>query len=141
MLASASDLPETGDAGFRFEQTATVPAFVPRHFVRQRWSWADEGHVSRQHVPELRELVEARSAKQMSQRRHARIVHDLEHDVRPGFSRRAGLDEVLHILLMNPMVGIHVHGAELEHRERSACLSDTLLPVEHGPFRRELDKS
>ena len=39
---------------------------------------------------------------------------------------------------MNPVVGIHVHGAELEHLERAAGLSDALLPEEHGPFRREL---
>ena len=39
---------------------------------------------------------------------------------------------------MNPVVGVHVHGPELEHHERPAGLSDALLPEEHGSFRREL---
>ena len=39
---------------------------------------------------------------------------------------------------MHGGVVVHVHGAELEHRERLRRLADALLPEEHRPARRQL---
>ena len=77
--AAAGDLPETGDARLGFEHAAAVPGLVLLDLVRQRRPRADERHVAAQHVPELRQLVEARLAQNASDRRDARIVGQLEH--------------------------------------------------------------
>src|SRR5438552_19094424 len=61
--ATASHLPESRDPRLDFDDTARVPRFVLVHFVLNRRSRSDERHVPAQHVPQLRQLVEARSAK------------------------------------------------------------------------------
>ena len=55
-----------------------VARLVPRDFARQRRPRADERHLAAQHVPELRQLVEAAPAQEASDRRDARIVRRLE---------------------------------------------------------------
>ena len=60
-----------------------MPGLVLLDFVRQRRPRPDERHVAAQHVPELRQLVEAGLAQNVPDRRDPRIVGDLEHAVAP----------------------------------------------------------
>ena len=64
--------------GFGLEHPPPVPAFVLLHLVRQRRPWPDERHVAAQHVPELRQLVEARVPQEWPIARDPRIVDELE---------------------------------------------------------------
>src|SRR5262245_23389064 len=77
--APAGDLPQSGDSRFGFQHTAAVPALITCDLVSNRWPWADQRHLSLQHIPELRKLVQARSAEEIPEWRHARVVYDLEH--------------------------------------------------------------
>ena len=45
-----------------------MPVLVPRDFVRQWWARTDERHLAFQHIPELRQFVEARPSQEVSDR-------------------------------------------------------------------------
>ena len=63
--ASAADLPQPGDARLGFQHPSIVPRLVLLHFIGQRRPRPDERHVAHQHVPDLREFIEARFAEQV----------------------------------------------------------------------------
>src|SRR5438552_3990675 len=79
----------------------------------------DERHVADQHVPQLRQLVQAPPPEYASQLRHPRIVRDLEQ------TRIAGVVQVCHTALLG--VGAVSPGAELEHPESSSTQPHTHL--------------
>ena len=83
-------------------------------------SRADERHVAPQHVPELRQFIDARPAEQAAHRRASRVVVS-----RPD---RTGLG-----------FGVLVHRAELVDGELLAVQAHPLLPVEDRPRRRAAD--
>src|SRR5262245_37347390 len=139
--AAACHLPKTGNTRFRLQHATTVPALITCDLVSNGWPWANQRHLSPQHIPELRKLVQARSAEKIPEWRHARVVYDLEHRPLVGSIHPACLDIALDVLLMNPVIGVHAHGSELEHHERSAALSHALLPEKYGSPRCEFDKS
>ena len=73
------------------------------------------------------QLVDRQPADGPADRRDARIVADLED---------GSLVHVLVDVLEPPVVGVPVHGAELQHPERLAAPSDPLLHVEDRTARR-----
>ena len=88
-------LPEAGDPGLGVEHAPAVPGLVLLDLVRQRRARPDQRHVASEHVPELRQLVEARLAQEAAERRHARIVGELEQRLAPaGLSLPLRLDEL-----------------------------------------------
>src|SRR5437867_688581 len=60
-LAATADLPQAGDAGYDLE-AAPLPLFVALDLVGDRWTWPNQAHLTPQHVPELRNLVQAGAA-------------------------------------------------------------------------------
>ena len=86
----------------------------------------DEAHVAAQHVPELRQLVEAGAAQEGAEARAARVV---AAPSRPAPSR---------------CLGVGAHRAELEHVEDAAVEPHALLAVEDraggGQPDRERDR-
>src|SRR5215471_6738873 len=76
--AAALERPQAGQAG-PHTQAPPLPRFVLLHFFRDRWAWSDERHVSAQDVPELGELIETGAAQPAPDRRHARVVGNLEY--------------------------------------------------------------
>ena len=79
---------------------------------------ADDGHVAAKDVPELRQLVDVRSAQEPAERRHPRIVGCRPH--------RSGL-----------ALRIIVHRSELDDGERLAVQARALLAIEHRPAGRQ----
>src|SRR2546427_5638732 len=67
--AAATHLPQPGQPGLGLQDAASVPRLVLLNLVPQWGPRTDKRHVPPQHIPELRELVEARPAKDASNRR------------------------------------------------------------------------
>ena len=109
--------------GVRSRRRRAPPRDVLVHVGRHR-PRPDEAHVTAEHVPELRQLVEARVAQETSEARDARVVLEQEPDrVRALFPE-----------LLSALVRIRDHGAELEHLEASAAPApDALLNEEDRP--------
>src|SRR5450432_135112 len=63
--AAAAHLPDAREAGRDVEATA-LPAFAGIGFIDRQRSRADERHVAAQHIPELRQLVDAGLAEKFS---------------------------------------------------------------------------
>ena len=74
---AAAHLPQARDAR-PHAQLPLVPQLVALELVRERRARADQAHVSLEHAPQLRQLVQAVLAQEAPERRHARIVPDLE---------------------------------------------------------------
>src|SRR2546430_2476951 len=125
----------------RIHQTPAVPCLVLLDLVRQRGARPDERHLPAQHVPQLRQLVEARLAEHAADRRHARIGGDLEES---GWARLEALatrlDELRHVLAMERLIRAGIHGAELQHREGLHLFADARLSEEQRPGRATLDE-
>src|SRR5215471_10991601 len=84
--------------------------------------WPDQAHVSLEHVPQLRQLVESAAPQEAANRRHADIA-----------------------LLRGPdgtrgLLGISPHRPELVEREDTAVLADASLVVQHRARRRHADE-
>src|SRR5262249_49826758 len=98
--APTGDLPQSGHAGFGIDDATAMPGPVLRVFVRHGRSWADQGHLAAQHVPELRQLVEARLSEKAAERGDALVVGELEHARRGAVGYSARGDEPAHELTM-----------------------------------------
>src|SRR5439155_2065701 len=82
----------------------------------------DEAHLALEHVPELRELVEARAAEERPDPRDAR-VSALDLEQRPV--------DLVHVQdLTPPLLGAREHRPELDDLERRAEAAAPGLPVE-----------
>src|SRR5438876_232036 len=125
--AAAGDLPQSGNPGLYVEKAAAVPRLVLLELVGNRWPRADERHVSAQHVPELRQLVEAAVPEKASDRRDPWIVGELEDFGLTRLALAARIDEPRDVLLMELLVHVHVHRPKLENLERFHPLADAHL--------------
>jgi hypothetical protein len=76
-------------------------------------------HVAAQHVPQLRQLVQAGAAQDLADTGDAVIGGDIPRVV---------------------AVGVDPHGAELQQLERMAVLADPDLAEQHRPWARHLDR-
>src|ERR1035441_5530264 len=57
--ASTFHLPQARDSRLGLKEAAPVPDIVGFNFVRNRWPWSDQGHITLQYVEELGKLVQA----------------------------------------------------------------------------------
>src|SRR3954470_16171080 len=125
-----ADLPEAGEAGLH-GQAPALPALVLGHLLGNRRPGAHQAHVPPQHVPELRQLVEAEAAKEPADRRHPRIALQLE-------------DRAVHLVevhqLAAAVLGVRHHGAELVEGEGAAVQPTAGLPEEDLAPLGELDR-
>ena len=78
---------------------------------------ADQAHVTFEHIPELRHLVEVPAA------------HEFADTQQAGIFAQSGLMHVIHF------AGGGSHGADLVHLERLSVSSDAFLPEEDSPWR------
>src|SRR5687768_4212204 len=59
-------------------QSHEMAALIVADLARQRRAWADERHVSSEHVEQLRQLIEAEPAQKATDPRDSRIASKLE---------------------------------------------------------------
>ncbi len=119
-----------------------MPDFIDFKLVGHWWTRTNERHLALQNVPELEKLVQARFAKESTDRRHTRIVRDLVNHGLPWFAYLAvGLtsNESLDVLLMDFGVVVREHRAELQTLKASSKLSKPFLLENHGALGRKLD--
>ena len=96
--------------------------------MRQGRARADETHVAAEHVPQLGQLVQAAAPQERAAARHARVVGHLE---RPS----ADLVQTLHLL--EELLSIRLHRAELQQLESSAVETGARLAKDHrGAIQR-----
>src|SRR4051812_2172804 len=93
----------------------------------------DKTHLTHQYVKELRQLIEARSAKQPAETRDAGIVG---HFLDPF---RSAANELRGKVLVDRVVRVLVHRAKFIEDKRLTVLADPRLFVQHPPVRRRLD--
>src|SRR5664280_218808 len=107
--AATVDLHRAGQPGLdrKPEEVLGIVALDQVELLRTR---PDQAHVALEHVPQLRDLVEARAAQEAAYTRDAGIVLDLEH-------RLGELVEGNDLLQV--MLGVGDHRAELAYAERS----------------------
>ncbi len=88
-------------------------------------------HLAAQHVPQLRQLVDAGAPQESPQARRPRVVLDLERRPVLFVQRRQ---------LRFAGLGVDDHRAELQHHELPPAQSAPLLTKEHRPRRGGLDR-
>src|ERR687895_2620192 len=123
-LVAAADLREAGQAGTD-DQSLPVRRQVGGKLLeeaRADRARPDEAHVSLEHVPELRDLVDLGRAQPAAERR----------DLGLGSFDERWAEEVA-----DPLLGARVQGAELEHREDPAGPADPLAAIEDRATGRE----
>ena len=124
-VAVAPGLPVAGDAGAHGEAQLLVHRVLP-DLARKGRAGPDDGHVAREHVPELGQLVEGGLAQQPAHARHARVLGDLEDRS----VLLVGAHERLEALL-----GVDAHRSELDHPEGAAAKADALLEEQRRAVR------
>src|SRR5205085_6930508 len=72
------DLPESSDSRLRLEQATAVPWGVSFDFIWHGGTRSDQRHLSAQYIDELGQLIEAGSTQEISHRRDAWIIRQLE---------------------------------------------------------------
>src|SRR5437762_421062 len=107
-----------------------MPAFDLAVLVHYERPWPYEAHLAEQDVEELRELIQRRSAEELSDLGDPGIGGDLEQPVRL-IQRMEGL---------LPRVGVLDHRAELEHLEVLAVPPDARLTEQDRAGRVKLDR-
>src|SRR5262245_47560046 len=98
-----------------------LPAELTGKF-RTLGPWTDEAHLTAEHVPELRQFVEAVTPQIMSDPRTPRISWNGPDSPEIAF-------------------GIGVHCAELDDRKTPPVESDASLAIQDGPTVRHLDSN
>src|SRR3989442_4721473 len=118
-----------------------MPGLVLFELVRKRGPGSDQRHVPPQHVPQLRQFVEARLSKHASDRRDPWIVGEFEESVLAGLvDLAARLDEPTDKLVMDPVISARIHRSKLEHREWLHHVPDSHLPEKDRVVRRQLQQ-
>ncbi len=115
----------------RHVEAARGPAGDLVRLVDDERARADEAHLALEHVPELRELVEARASQEAADARHARVdTLDLE--------QRAV--DLVHVQdLAAPLLRADGHRPELDDLERRAETAAARLPVERRALAVDAD--
>src|SRR5262249_20060403 len=125
---AAHDLPEAREAWLHAETAALGVLLDARDLVNWQRTRADEAHFAAQDVDELGQFINAELAQPAAKWRDARIVFHLEDGA-------AHFVVLLQFLLTR--LGIHAHGAELEHAERAAIAASAILREENRSARSE----
>src|SRR5688572_29268911 len=139
--AAAMHLPDAGDAGLTFEDSPSVPQGVVLEFISDGRPWSDKRHLAAQDVDELRQLIEAALAEEVSERRNARIISHLESALA---AIQLFCDQTPDVFLVNRRVVIGVHGPEFQEGELLPKLTNAFLAKQHrsprGQFDHESDR-
>ena len=123
-VAVAAGLPVAGDAGAH-EEPLRLVRVVEVGLAPEGGAGPHDGHVAPEDVQELGQLVQGGLADEAPHAGHARVVPYLE-------DRAVLLVELPE--LRQPLLGVGVHGSELEHAEGPAVPADALLHEEDGPL-------
>src|SRR5437899_5131936 len=121
-LVSPPHLPRAGDARLNIEPRVVV-RLVQIDFGRNGRPRADQRHLALQHVKQLGQLVEARTAQQRAETGDARIADDLEEAT-------VGVNALLQQLFAT-LFSIRCHRSELENLEQPSTAPHAVLPEEH----------
>src|SRR6266550_8490789 len=132
--AAATDLPQARDPRLH-EKPAVDPVAVLRDGVRNVRAGTDEAHLAAEHVPELRQLVEARLAKESADPRDPGIVGDFVNG-----ARRALLHQAADERAVRTGIRVGAHRPELDDFEAAAVATDPLAAVEDRPWTFEPDR-
>src|SRR5690606_9923447 len=124
-IVSTGHLPQAGDSRSHGEIMPNGTSILEDLFLDDR-PGADQAHLALQHVPQLRQLVEARPAQQAADASDARVVLELMVKRPLCSQRRVALEQLLELSL-----GIRNHRAELVAREALAALPDARVTEEH----------
>ncbi|MNB81945.1 hypothetical protein D3C75_287440 [compost metagenome] len=117
-------LPVSGAARCN-KQPLLVVIRILRHLFNERRTGADQTHMAHQHVPELRQFIDARLADEFSDPGNAGVILDLEH--------RPAHFVVCHQVSFE-LLSIGNHGPEFIHRKQHLVLAHSVLPEEHLAF-------
>jgi hypothetical protein len=125
--AAAADLRQAGEAGLHPEAAGVgFGACRELEIEAQRMGpRADQRHAALGHVDQLRQLVETGVPQPPAERRHAGVARHHLADVER----------------IRPVAAILPEGAELQHLDRSAVLSEPGLAVERRPRRAQADET
>src|SRR6185436_19328725 len=111
-------------------EPSVMPVGVAGDVVEWMRPWAHQAHVPQEHVPELRQLVDAPATQRLAELRDPRVVGQLE--------RRTALDLVTGPERVALRVGAAAHRPELGDRERLAITARARLAEEdRAPVRDE----
>jgi len=120
-FAATADLPNAGDAWFDRE-AAAVSHGVFGDFSWHGWSWADQGHITNQHVVQLRQLVHRKLSEPFADPGNPGIILD--------FESHALFVGVVCQQVLQPFFGIQAHRTDFEHLEFTPELADSSLSEE-----------
>src|SRR5579863_4536400 len=128
-ITTRHHLPQPGNSG-HYIQPCQVFDLVSRKVVQRMRTRADQAHLSFQHVPQLRQFVQAVPSQDPSQTRDPGIAGDLEAWPR--------------LLVLPPqtqfqLVRVAHHGAELVATKGPALISGARRGIKHPSFRIQLD--
>jgi hypothetical protein len=124
--------------GLGFQNPAAMPRRVLLDLVRKGRPRIHERHLPDQHVPELRQLVDAGLSKNVSDRCDPWIVGELEKLVgRGNVDTSALLDEATDEFPVRTFFCTNVHRPKLEHLEGFAHLADPKLPEQNRSWRSQ----
>ena len=108
-----------------------MPGGVLGHFAAEWGSRSNQAHLSARDVPQLWKLVERGTAQKPPDTGHARVALHLEG---------VTVDRVERSQVVEPLLRVRAHGAELHHSERPPVQPDPLLPKERSTGRVQLDE-
>src|SRR5256714_3638253 len=96
------------------------------HVVLRKRSWTNQTHVADNYAPQLRQLVEAHSTDQIAdEREYARVVRELEVALPLAARVRIAAQ-----VLLQPALGVAVHGAQLGDVDRPPPPANARLYIE-----------
>ena len=125
-VVSSRDLPQTRDARLCRKIGRQIPT-IAQHLFLHDGPRSNEAHLSPQHVPELRQLIEAGLAQEAAEPRDSGVASQLV--IAQPFSARFG---VFLEQLLQELFGVRHHGAELQALERLAALTDAPVAEQDG---------
>ena len=103
--------------------------------IRRKRPRTDETHIATNYVPQLRQLVKAGVPHEISDdRQHPWVVRELEK----ALPFRARL-RITAQMLLQPLFGVSIHRAKLQHPQCLRVAPDALLNVDRGTRIDELN--
>src|SRR5215207_251431 len=112
-----------------------LPAFaVQAALTLHARAWAHQAHVALEHIPELRQFVQAQLADEYADRRNARILLQLLEGVPFGARHVVAAQE-----LVQHMLGVVDHRAEFVEAKALSAGPEAVLPEVHGAPHADAD--
>src|ERR1035438_7747487 len=112
-IITTVDLSPAGDTRFHVMPPSLLGCVILQ-ILRQKWPRTNQAHLAGQHIPQLRQLVETKSAEQFAETSQTNTIRRSFH-----------LRTVPH------------HGAKLDDCKRSRFVAGTNLPEKNRPSHRD----